>query len=132
MESIKDIDIRHFKLTSGEELICYVQSSSEHAFIVERPAVVRCGSDGTWTFGDWFPFSDKKMFKIMKRFVINHTEVVDETKESFIKYSCQDIMAAEINDGYDQYDYDNDNTMVDTGDDEWNEEEPSIDEITIH
>ena len=92
MESIKDIDIRHFKLTSGEELICYVQSSSEHAFIVERPAVVRCASDGTWTFGDWFPFSDKKMFKIMKRFVINHTEVVDETKESFIKYSCQDMI----------------------------------------
>jgi|TARA_R110000744_G_scaffold115670_3_gene216481 hypothetical protein len=127
MESIKDIDIRHFKLTNGEDLICYVQSSTEHAFIVERPAVVRLTSDGIHTFGDWFPFSDKKMFKIMKKFVINHTEVVDETKESYIKFSCQDIIAEEITD--DIYDYDN--TVVDTGTDEWNEEEPST-EPTIH
>ena len=97
MESIKNIDIRHFKLTNSEDLICYVQSSSEHAFIVERPAVVRVSLDGTFTFGDWFPFSDKKVFKIMKRFVINHTEVVEETKESYIKYSCQDMIRDEIN-----------------------------------
>jgi hypothetical protein len=55
-----------------------------------------------WTFADWFPFSDKKVFKIMKRFVINHTEVVSETKESYIKYSCQD----EIRDTIGTYDYD--------------------------
>ena len=97
MESIKNIDIRHFKLTNSEDLICYVQSSSDHAFIVERPAVVRVSLDGTFTFGDWFPFSDKKVFKIMKRFVINHTEVVEETKESYIKYSCQDMIRDEIN-----------------------------------
>jgi hypothetical protein len=86
------IDIRHFKLTNGEDLICYVQSTNEHAFIVERPAAVRVSPAGIWTFADWFPFSEKKVFKIMKRFVINHTEVVDETKESYIKYSCQDMI----------------------------------------
>lgn len=102
MESIKNVDIRHFKLTNSEDLICYVQSSSEHAFIVERPAVVRVTDQGVFTFGDWFPFSDKKVFKIMKRFVINHTEVVDETKESYIKYTCQD-MISEIN--HDDNDY---------------------------
>ena len=32
----------------------------------------------------------------MKRFVINHTEVVDETKESYIKYSCQDMIKENI------------------------------------
>lgn len=86
------IDIRHFKLTNGEDLICYVQSTNEHAFIVERPAAVRVSPAGIWTFADWFPFSEKKVFKIMKRFVINHTEVVEETKESYIKYSCQDMI----------------------------------------
>ena len=103
MESIKNIDIRHFKLTNNEDLICYVQSSSDHAFIVERPAVVRVSLDGTFTFGDWFPFSDKKVFKIMKRFVINHTEVVEETKESYIKYSCQDMIRDEINHDIKEY-----------------------------
>ena len=96
MESIKTVDIRHFKLTNSEDIICYVQSSNENAFIVERPAVVQVTPEGVFTFGDWFPFSDKKVFKIMKRFVINHTEVVEETKESYIKYSCQDIIRSEF------------------------------------
>ena len=113
MESIKNIDIRHFKLTNSEDLICYVQSSSEHAFIVERPAVVRVSLDGTFTFGDWFPFSDKKMFKIMKRFVINHTEVVEETKESYIKYSCQDIIRDEINRDIEEYELEGESMIED-------------------
>ena len=113
MESIKNIDIRHFKLTNSEDLICYVQSSSEHAFIVERPAVVRVSLDGTFTFGDWFPFSDKKMFKIMKRFVINHTEVVDETKESYIKYSCQDMIKDEINRDIEEYELEGESMIED-------------------
>ena len=113
MESIKNIDIRHFKLTNSEDLICYVQSSSEHAFIVERPAVVRVSLDGTFTFGDWFPFSDKKMFKIMKRFVINHTEVVEETKESYIKYSCQDMIKDEINRDIEEYELEGESMIED-------------------
>jgi hypothetical protein len=113
MESINKIDIRHFKLTNSEDLICYVQSSSEHAFIVERPAVVRVSLDGTFTFGDWFPFSDKKMFKIMKRFVINHTEVVDETKESYIKYSCQDMIRDEINRDIEEYELEGESMIED-------------------
>jgi len=89
MESINEVDIRHFKLTSGEDIICYVQSTSEHFYIVERPAVVILSPTGVWSYGDWFPFSDSKVFKIMKRFVINHVPVVLETKESYIKYSLQ-------------------------------------------
>ena len=113
MDSIKNIDIRHFKLTNSEDLICYVQGSSEHAFIVERPAVVRVSLDGTFTFGDWFPFSDKKMFKIMKRFVINHTEVVEETKESYIKYSCQDMIKDEINRNIEEYELEGESMIED-------------------
>ena len=89
INNINDINIRHFKLTNGEDLICYVQDTNTDAFIVERPAAVQVSPAGQWTFQDWFPFSDKKVFKIMKRFVINHTEVVEETKESYIKYSLQ-------------------------------------------
>ena len=113
MDSIKNIDVRHFKLTNSEDLICYVQSSSEHAFIVERPAVVRVSLDGTFTFGDWFPFSDKKIFKIMKRFVINHTEVVEETKESYIKYSCQDMIKDEINRNIEEYELEGESMIED-------------------
>ncbi len=116
METIKEVDIRHFKLTNSEDIICYVQSSNEHAFIVERPAVVQVSPDGMFTFGDWFPFSDKKVFKIMKRFVINHTEVVEETKESYIKYSCQELIRSEFS--KDNYELEGERTLDDETDNE--------------
>ena len=68
---------------------------------------------GIWTFNDWFPFSDKKVFKIMKRFVINHTEVVTETKESYIKYSCQDEIRDTIETYSDNYEYDMESDQLD-------------------
>jgi|GEM_PF-6790374 len=120
---MKNVDIRHFKLTNGEDIICYVQSSTEHAFIVERPAAVQVSPAGIWTFNDWFPFSDKKVFKVMKRFVINHTEVVTETKESYIKYSCQD----EIKQTIDTYDY---NDFEDNTQEQYEFDEPET--KTIH
>jgi len=109
MDSTKDLDIRHFKLTNGDDLLCYVQTATEHAFVVERPAAVQVSPDGVWMFNDWFPFSDKKVFKIMKRFVINHTGVVAETKESYLRYTCQDEIRKEI-----EYTYNDDaDTSID-------------------
>ncbi len=116
MESMDKINIRHFKLTSGEEIIGYVIDSDEQAFVIERPAVVQVSPVGMYTFGHWFPFSDKKVFKIMKRFVINHTEVVEETKESYIKYSCQELIRSEFS--KDNYELEGERTLDDETDNE--------------
>ncbi|MBN31671.1 MAG: hypothetical protein CL845_06720 [Crocinitomicaceae bacterium] len=84
---MKDVNIRHFKLTSGEELIGLVQHSDDHAFVIERPVTVKLNSIGMWMYSPWFPFSEKKIFKLFKRHVINHVEIDDESKKHYINYS---------------------------------------------
>ena len=84
---MKDVNIRHFKLTSGEELIGLVQHSDDNAFVLERPVSVKLNSIGMWMYSPWFPFSEKKIFKLFKRHVINHVEIDDESKKHYINYS---------------------------------------------
>ena len=84
---MEDLNIRHFKLTSGEELIGLVQHSDENAFVLERPVQIKMNSLGMYMYSPWFPFSDKKIYKLFKRHVINHVEIEEESKKHYINYN---------------------------------------------
>jgi len=84
---MEKLNIRHFKLTSGEELIGLVQHSDDNAFVLERPVQVKLNNLGMYMYSPWFPFSDKKIFKLFKRHVINHVEIEDDSKKHYINYS---------------------------------------------
>ena len=88
---MEDLNIRHFKLTSGEELISLVQYSDENAFVLERPVQVKLNSLGMYMYSPWFPFSDKKIFKLFKRHVVNHVEIEKDSKKHYINYSVNGV-----------------------------------------
>jgi len=84
---MENINIRHFKLTSGEELISLVQHSDENAFVLERPVQVKLNNIGMYMYSPWFPFSNKKIFKLFKRHIVNHVEIDEESKQHYINYN---------------------------------------------
>ena len=88
---MEDLNIRHFKLTSGEELISLVQYSDENAFVLERPVQVKLNSLGMYMYSPWFPFSDKKIFKLFKRHIVNHVEIEEDSKKHYINYSVNGV-----------------------------------------
>ena len=88
---MEDLNIRHFKLTSGEELISLVQYSDENAFVLERPVQVKLNSLGMYMYSPWFPFSDKKVFKLFKRHIVNHVEIEEDSKKHYINYSVNGV-----------------------------------------
>ena len=87
---MEDLNIRHFKLTSGEELIGLVQHSDENAFVLERPVQVKMNNLGMYMYSPWFPFSNKKIFKLFKRHVVNHVEIADDSKQHYINYNVSE------------------------------------------
>ena len=131
---MKDINIRHFKLTSGEELIGLVQHSDENAFVLERPVQVKLNSLGMYMYSPWFPFSDKKIFKLFKRHIINHVEIEDESKKHYINFSVkgknettpsfndvvEQVLKERLNDPFLEDD------LLDEYDSDTNEEPPTI------
>lgn len=98
--NLDDIDIRVFKLTSGEEVISLV-SKDENGFLsLESPLQVhkRVGKDShAFAFSDWQPLA-----KIRSPVILNELHIVstafaeDEIKERYIR------MSLEIREQYDR------------------------------
>ena len=85
MESIKALNVRHFKLVNGDEIVALVSVKNDDNWILERPLTVSSNILGSYQFSPWFPFSNAKMFKIMKNHVVQHVPITDNAKESYVK-----------------------------------------------
>lgn len=86
MTEYKDLNIRHFKLLNGEQIIALVSSKNEDNILVERPVSIQENVMGGWRFSHWFPFSDSKMFKINKSNIMNHTEIENSLKGDYVRF----------------------------------------------
>lgn len=80
------MNIRHFKLTNGEEIIALVQQKFECSWILERPVSINNTMLGGYSFAPWFPFSSAKTFKIMKNHVLQHVPIAEQVQDTYIKY----------------------------------------------
>ena len=83
------LDIRHFKLMNGEEIVALVSVKNNDNWIVERPVTVHANLAGGYSFAPWFPFSDAKTFKILKKDIVQHVGVADTIKETYVNYALQ-------------------------------------------
>ncbi|MAI17722.1 MAG: hypothetical protein CMH04_03580 [Marinovum sp.] len=98
--NLDDIDIRVFKLTSGEEVISLV-SKDENGFLsLESPLQVhkRIGKDShAFAFSDWQPLAKTRSPVILNELHIVSTAFAeDEIKERYIR------MSLEIREQYDR------------------------------
>ena len=87
-----DINIRHFKLVSGEEVISYVGSDSKEDTLIhlERPLQIHRMGMGSFFFSKWHPFSKKDECVVNPNQIVSHSECADMVKERYIKI-CLDI-----------------------------------------
>ena len=83
---MEDLNIRHFKLVNGEDIIAIVSSKNKDNWLVERPVVVVNGLLGGYTFTPWFPFSNTKAHKILMDKIVNSTGIDPDVKESYLNF----------------------------------------------
>lgn len=108
MSSLADVNIRHMKLSSGDEIIALVQSiNKEGVVIVERPLLIQSFTnprDGSekYYFMDYMPVSKKNLIHISINSVIAHCEVLDNVKEAYIKYCVNHTMNASVAESSDE------------------------------
>ena len=62
---MEGLNIRHFKLMNGEEIIGLVAVTNDDNYIVERPVKLHPSVLGGMQFSSWFPFSEAKQFKVL-------------------------------------------------------------------
>jgi len=86
---MQELNIRHFKLMNGDDIIGLVAVKNDDNFIVERPVRVQANVLGGFQFTPWFPFSDSKQFKILKSNIIQHVSIAEEVKENYVQFALK-------------------------------------------
>ena len=86
---MEGLNIRHFKLMNGEEIIGLVAVKNVDNYIVERPVRLHPSMLGGMQFTAWFPFSDAKQFKIRMSDIIQHVPVAETIKETYVQFALK-------------------------------------------
>lgn len=88
MKELSDIDIRHFKLSSGDEIITLVTEDYENAVVVSQPMQMHSllnNNSQAYYFTDWQPMSKVNTCAISKLHIITFVECTNDVKEKYLR-----------------------------------------------
>ena len=85
----EEIQIRHFKLINGDQIIAAVNSKNKDNWFLGTPVQVSNALLGGFSFSPWFPFSTEENYKVKFHNVIQSTLVDNDIKEAYIKFVLQ-------------------------------------------
>lgn len=86
---MEDLNIRHFKLMNGDEIVGLVSVKNNDSWIIERPVVITNNLMGGYSFQPWFPFSEAKTFKVLKDHIIQHVPIAEVVKETYLQFALK-------------------------------------------
>mgnify|MGYP001264442841 FL=1 len=86
---METLNIRHFKLVNGDEIIGLVAVKNDDSYLVERPFSVSNNILGGFQLSPWFALSENKTYKIMKDHIVNHVMVADDVKGVYVDYALK-------------------------------------------
>jgi hypothetical protein len=99
MRELNDVNIRHFKLSNGEELIALVQGEEDQLIKLESPMEVhrevRMNSQ-SFMFTKWLPLSKVDECLLNPMHIVSHVECDNDVKERYVRM-CLDERSAKDN-----------------------------------
>lgn len=88
MKELSDIDIRHFKLSSGDEVISLVAKEEDNVVVLSQPMQVHStinNNSQAYYFTDWQPLSKLNACAVSKLHIVTFVECSDNVKEKYIR-----------------------------------------------
>jgi hypothetical protein len=92
---MSEVDIRHLKLISCEEIICNVVSDNDGFcnFMIERPYTLipkmNAENELTYSLEEWFGFGSAKVFTVPRESVICYCVVDEDVKNTYLGYAME-------------------------------------------
>jgi len=111
VKGLDDVDIRHFKLSSGEDIISYVTKDDKDIILISNAMQLHNMADKdsqAFYFTDWHPLAKSNICGLSKMHIISFAECSNNVKEKYIRM-CLDTESTEheFNDiNIDEYDDD--------------------------
>lgn len=129
MKELTDVDIRHFKLSTGDDVISMVTKDDKYVVVLSQPmqmhSVINQNTQAYY-FTDWQPMAKVNTCAISKSHIVSFVECSDNVKEKYIQMCLDNNDSSNIG----QY-LDSDMDDMDIELDEYLEDEPDT-TITLH
>jgi len=93
MKELSDVDIRHFKLSSGDDVISMVIGEQEDVVIISQPMQVHSvvnNNTQAYYFTDWQPLAKVNGCAISKLHIISFVECNNNVKEKYVRMCLED------------------------------------------
>jgi hypothetical protein len=88
MDELDDVDIRQFKLSSGDEIVGMVKADDPTSVTVMQPLKLNSSNDEDFTsysFVEWIPLSKEPICAISKLHIITFVECNNFIKEKYVR-----------------------------------------------
>jgi len=85
----KPLNIRHFKMINGDEVLALVNQDNDTNMLIERPVLVNSNMLGGYTLAPWFPFTKASLFRIMKNRIIASVKIDEKIQQNYINFVLQ-------------------------------------------
>jgi len=129
MKELSDVDIRHFKLSTGDDVISMVTKDDKDVVVLSQPmqmhSVINQNTQAYY-FTDWQPMAKLNMCAISKMHIVSFVECSDNVKEKYIQMCLDNNGSTNIG----EY-LDTDPDELDLELDEYLDDEPDT-TITLH
>jgi hypothetical protein len=102
MKELSDIDIRHFKLSSGDEIISLVSKDDTDVVVLQQPMKMHSNigqNSQSYYFTEWQPMAKLNTCAISKLHIISFVECADDVKAKYVKM-CLDDESSDNNGTY--------------------------------
>jgi hypothetical protein len=84
---LEELDVRHFKFVSGEEIVSCVISRNKDEYIIQMPLKIHVSTDNTkqhFFFTKWMPLADSDVCTINTTNIISQSSVADDMKYRYL------------------------------------------------
>jgi len=102
VKELSDIDIRHFKLSSGDEVISLVSKDDTDVVVLQQPMKMHSNigqNSQSYYFTEWQPMAKLNTCAISKLHIISFVECADDVKAKYVKM-CLDDESSDNNGTY--------------------------------
>jgi hypothetical protein len=92
----EDMNIRHFKLINGDNILALVHKKEQGRVIVERPVIVTETIIGSYSLRPWFSFSSQTLYTILDSDIMAHVLIDEDVKHTYLKAVTTPMSPADI------------------------------------
>lgn len=82
---MKNLDVRHFKLINGENILATVADEMNDTTVIENPVLINSHGNGVVRFTYWMPYTEENYFVLPNSSIMIQATISDAYKDEYAK-----------------------------------------------